>query len=116
MRLNNKSTNTIIAGTIAILLLGVLHILLEFPIFVLLGLLVIIGVITSFMVTYFQKTEQPVCKKCKKHMDCTDKMLLSQEEEIRNRQFVFLYKYEYTYTCSHCNEVVHINKTQKNKS
>lgn len=116
MRLNNKSTNTIIAGTIAILLLGVLYIQLEFPILVLLGLLVIIGVVASFLVTYYQKTEQPVCKKCKKHMVCTDKILLSQEEEIRNRQFVFLYRFEYTYSCSHCNEVIHINKTQKNKS
>lgn len=116
MMLNTKSSNTIIAGTVSILGVGILHILITFPLLILISILAGLIILTGFFIIYFQKTEKPVCKNCKKHMFCTHKTLLSQEEEIRNGQFVFLYKYEYIYKCDHCGEVVHINKIQKNKS
>lgn len=116
MKMNIKSTNTVILAAISAIILTILYFLLDLPLCMIAPVMVIIILTCLFFVMYFQKTEKPICKSCNKPLKLMEKKLISQEEEIRNQRFVFLYKYEYTYKCTGCKEVVHINKIQKNKS
>lgn len=113
MKLNIKSTNSIIVAMIISTALIITFQWIDLPLTILFVLLLSVLGICVFSVLFFQKTEKPVCKHCNKTMDLVQKKLIYQDEIIRNRKFVFIYKYAYEYQCPKCSSVIHINKTEK---